>query len=59
MPLTTIANTRPAVTRWVHRLPAGTAIGLEATNHFHRLVADLAQAAGHTVYVLNPKALKH
>ena len=39
-------------------LPAGTRVGVEATGSYHQLVADLAHAAGLTVYVLNPRDMK-
>jgi transposase len=39
-------------------LPAGTRVGVEATGSDHQRVADLAHAAGLTVYVLNPRDMK-
>ncbi len=50
-----IANTRPAILAWLKTLPAGCIIGMEATGRLHQMLADLAAAHGHTVYVLNPQ----
>jgi transposase len=50
-----IANTRTAILAWLKSLPAGCVIGMEATGRYHQLLADLAAAGGHIVYVLNPK----
>lgn len=57
--LLTLANRARNLRRWLRALPASCAIALEATSTYHQLLADLAHAAGHTVYVLNPKQLKH
>jgi transposase len=57
--LQTVSNSKRDLASWLKTLPPHTAVGLEATNCYHQLLADLATAAGHTVYVLNPKALKH
>lgn len=47
---------RPAeIKRWLKTLPAGCRIGMEATGIYHRALAEQAFAAGHQVYVLNPK----
>ena len=51
----TIANNRKAILAWLKQLPAPCVIGVEATGRLHQLLADLAVAHGHTVYVLNPK----
>ena len=51
----TLANQRGAIQAWLKTLPAGSAIGMEATSTYHELLADLAQSAGRPVYVLNPK----
>ena len=55
----TLDNGKRAIVTWLKSLPAGSTIALEATNRYHLLLADLAHAAGHTVYVLNPQELKH
>lgn len=55
----TVANERGALRAWLKELPAGSRIGVEATGACHELVAELAHAAGLTVYVLNPRDVKH
>ena len=55
LPYQTIANTHKAILTWLKTLPAGCIIGMEATGRLHQLLADLAAARGHVVYVLNPK----
>lgn len=54
-----VPNRSRDLRRWLKTLPVGCVLALEATSTYHQLLADLAAAAGHTVYVLNPKALKH
>jgi transposase len=54
-PLIKIANNARQIKRWLKTLPAACTIGMEATGTYHRLLADLAFAAGHTVFVLNPR----
>lgn len=54
-PCLSIANCRKAVLTWLKQLPAHSVIGMEATGRLHQLLADLAVARGHTVYVVNPK----
>lgn len=51
--------TAPAVQHWLKTLPAGCRIGVESTGTLHRLLAQLAIAYGHTVYVLNARDLSH
>jgi len=51
----TIANNRKAILAWLKQLPGRRVIGVEATGRLHQLLADLAVAHGHIVYVLNPK----
>ncbi|MNE23565.1 Transposase [compost metagenome] len=50
-----LANRRAAIRRWLKQLPAGCRIGVEATSTYHLPLAELAHAAGHCVYVLNPR----
>ncbi|WP_144374137.1 transposase [Vogesella urethralis] len=50
-----LANNAAEIKRWLKRLPPDCTIGMEATGIHHRLLADLAFAAGHTVFVLNPR----
>ncbi|MBV9863956.1 MAG: IS110 family transposase [Abitibacteriaceae bacterium] len=54
-----IQNTRCALKAWLKRVPPNSRIALEATSTHHLLVADLAYAAGHVVYVVNPKDARH
>ena len=56
-PQQTIANHRKAILAWLKQLSANAVIGMEATGRYHQLLADLAVACGHTVYVINPKHL--
>jgi transposase len=53
-----IGNERGALRAWLKTLPRGSRLGLESTGSYHQLLADLAQAAGLTVYVLNPREVK-
>ena len=54
-----IGNSPEPIAAWLASLPAGSAIAMEATGVYHRLLAHLAHAAGMVVYVLNPQTLKH
>ncbi|MBK9616238.1 MAG: transposase [Uliginosibacterium sp.] len=54
-PLIKIPNNAVQIKRWLKALPPACTIGMEATGAYHRLLADLAFAAGHTVFVLNPR----
>ena len=54
----TLANECRSLRAWLKTLPPGSRLGLEATGRYHQLLADLAPAAGHTVYVLNPRDVK-
>ena len=55
----TLANQRSALAAWLKGLPAGSAIGVEATGSYHELLADLAHRQGLCVYVLNPNDVRH
>lgn len=55
----TLANQRSAIQAWLKTVPAGSAIGVEATGSYHELLADLAHRQGLRVYVLNPKDVRH
>jgi transposase len=54
----TVRNERGALRKWLAGLPNGSRIGMEATGSYHQLVADMAHAAGHGVYVLNARDVK-
>lgn len=58
-PAHSIANQRAPLLAWLKSLPAGSRIGLESTGAYHELLADLAHAQGHTVFLLNPLDTKH
>ncbi len=55
----TVPNQRTALLAWLHTVPTGSRIGLEATGGYHEQLADLAQASGLTVFVLNPRDTRH
>jgi transposase len=55
----TIANRRSELRAWLKTLPPGSRIAVEATGGYHVLLADLAHDLGLTVYVLNPKDVRH
>lgn len=52
---TTLANERRSLQAWLASLPTGSIVAMEATGTFHRLLAELAHAAGMQVYVLNAR----
>lgn len=54
-----IDNAPEPIAAWLASVPAGSAVAMEATGVYHRLLAQLAHAAGLVVYVLNPQVLKH
>jgi transposase len=53
-----LQNTRTDLKAFVKRLPAGSVIGIESTGGYGILLAELAYAAGHTVYVLQSGKVK-
>ena len=57
--LSEVDNQVEAITAWLAGLPTGAMVALEATGPYHRLLAQLAHAAGLAVFVLNPQRLKH
>lgn len=54
-----LANTPTALKAWLKTLPANSCLGLESTGRYHELLADLAHGSGFTVYLLNPKDVRH
>lgn len=54
-----IGNKAGLISKWLARLPAASVVGVESTSRYHEWVVRLAQAAGHTVYVLNPRDVRH
>ncbi len=58
-PVQSVPNQRASLRAWLKSLPASSRIGLESTGAYHELLADLAQAQGHTVFLLNPLDTRH
>lgn len=56
---TTLANQPSAIRSWLASLHGPVRMALEPTSHYHLVMADQAQAAGHTVYLINPRQLAH
>lgn len=54
-----IKNEPAAIDRWLKLLPAGSAIALESTGTWHQTLAHAAHARGLTVYLLNPRDVRH
>lgn len=54
-----VGNQPKAIGVWLRQIPAASRIGVESTSHYHQTVVRLAQAAGHAVYVLNPRDVRH
>ncbi|MBH1659309.1 transposase, partial [Stenotrophomonas maltophilia] len=54
-----IANTRAGIAQWLNTLPQRCRIGMEATGRYYELLARMAGQAGHVVYVINPRLIKH
>lgn len=58
-PVHSVTNQRAPLLAWLKSLPAGSRIGMESTGGYHELLADLAHAQGHVVFLLNPLDTKH
>lgn len=50
-----IGNEAVGITAWLDTLPAGSVVAMETTGKYHRLLAQLAHAAGMRVFVLNAR----
>lgn len=50
-----LANGSSAIAAWLAELPPGSLVAMEATGMHHRLLAQMAHAAGMRVYVLNAR----
>lgn len=48
-----LSNERRAIGQWLRTLPKGSSLALEATSHYHRLLARMAHDAGLQVFVLD------
>lgn len=51
--LTSIANQKPEIKRWLKTLPAATAIAVEATNIYHVDLVEQAYESGFDVYIID------
>lgn len=49
----TLSNERRTIGRWLKTLPEGSSLALEATSHYHRLLARMAHEAGLQVFLLD------
>ena len=50
-----VANSAQAISTWLGTLERGSVVAMEATGKYHRLLAELAHAAGMRVFVLNAR----
>jgi transposase len=57
--VTSVPNDTAAITAWLATLTPGSRIAMESTGRYHGLLAQLAQRAGHCVYVLNARDVYH
>ncbi len=55
----TLANEPDHIRAWLASLAGPVRMALEPTSHYHVSMADLAEAAGHTVYLVNPRQVAH
>ncbi len=55
----TLRHQVAAVRAWFREIAPGALIGVESTGTLHRVVVREAIAAGHRVYLLNPRDLSH
>lgn len=55
----TLANAEDVLTRWLAALAPDTVLGLESSGAYHLRLARLAWTRGLTVYVLNPRDVRH
>lgn len=53
-----VANTSTAIRRWLGKLTDPCLIGVESTGTLQLSLAEAAWAAGHAVYVIDPRCLK-
>ncbi len=58
-PVKRVPHQRAPLRAWLKTLSQGSRIGLESTGASHELLADLAQAQGLTVFLLNPVETRH
>lgn len=53
-----VDNEPQAIERLARMLPAGSIVGMEATNTYHERLAEALVAAGHRVFVINPRWIR-
>lgn len=53
-----LRNEQRAIEALARELPKGSQVGMEATGTLHELLADTLVAAGHCVYVINPRWIR-
>lgn len=56
---TTVPNQRREIRAWLKSFAEPLQIAIEPTSHYHLELIDEAQALGHTVYVVDQRALAH
>lgn len=54
-----LPNTADAIAVWLDTLTGPVQLALEPTAHYHLAWVEVAQARGHAVYLVNPRALVH
>jgi transposase len=53
-----VANQAGGIEAFTRSLPAGSCVGMESTGTFHEQLADTLAAAGHRVFVINPRWIR-
>lgn len=53
-----VVNESRAIAAFVDSIPPGSRVGMESTGSFHEPLADALVAAGHVVYVINPRWIR-
>lgn len=56
---TEIANSNASILKWLKSIPGTARIAMESTGKYGELLAALAHAAGHEVFVLPPAWIRH
>jgi transposase len=54
-----LKNSAAAILAWLDLLPANSVIAVESTGRYHQALVLAAHARGFTVYVLNPREVRH
>lgn len=53
-----VPNERRAIESFARNLPTGSLVGMESTGTYHEQLADALAAAGHRVFVINPRWIR-